>query len=159
MNHIECQGNQAMPMKKFAVVVSRFNEEITRLLKEGACQRLIESGVNENDITLLDVPGAVEIPLVAKKLAETGNFAAIIALGAVIRGETTHYDYVCSQVSEGCQRVMLDYDVPVIFGVLTTENEAQALDRLGGAHGHKGQDAADVAVEMVNLLAKIKSLP
>jgi 6,7-dimethyl-8-ribityllumazine synthase len=95
------------------------------------------------------VPGAVEIPFAVQRLAQLNRYDAIIALGAVIRGETTHYDYVCEQVSQGCQRVMLDFDCPVIFGVLTTENEAQALDRVGGNHGHKGKDALDCALQMI----------
>lgn len=131
-----------------AVVVSTFNEAITSALKKGALERLEELGFKSDRITVVDVPGAVEIPFVAQLLAKTKQVDAIITLGAVIRGETTHYDYVCDQVSQGCQRVMLDHDIPVIFGVLTTENEAQAWDRLGGHHGHKGRDAADCAVMM-----------
>jgi 6,7-dimethyl-8-ribityllumazine synthase len=134
------------------VVVSRFNAPITQALKEGAVSRLIAQGFNHEDIQVMEVPGAVEIPLVALKLAKAKRVQAIIALGAVIRGETTHYDYVCEQVSQGCQRVSLDYEIPVIFGVLTTENDEQAWDRIGGAHGHKGVDAADCAIEMVQLL-------
>lgn len=131
-----------------AVVVSAFNQDITGALKQGALERLKELGFDSELITLVEVPGAVEIPFAAQLLAKAGQVRAIIALGAVIRGETTHYDYVCDQVSQGCQRVMLDYTLPVIFGVLTTENEAQAWDRLGGSHGHKGRDAADCAVMM-----------
>ena len=135
-----------------ALVVSTFNQPITTALKEGALQRLIELGFIENQITVVEVPGAVEIPFVAQLLAKSNNgIKAIIALGAVIRGETSHYDYVCDQVSQGCQRVMLDFDVPVIFGVLTTENEEQAWDRLGGKHGHKGKDAADCALMMYSI--------
>jgi 6,7-dimethyl-8-ribityllumazine synthase len=100
----------------------------------------------------------VEIPLVAQSLAKTGRFAAIICLGAVIRGETGHYDYVCGQVSDGCQRVALDNDLPIIFGVLTTDNEEQALDRVGGRHGHKGREAADTAVTMISLLCQIEEM-
>ncbi len=100
------------------------------------------------NILLVEVPGAVEIPFVANRLAKKRQVRAIVALGAVIRGETTHYDYVCDQVSQGCQRVMLDHDIPVIFGILTTENEEQAWDRLGGNHGHKGKEAVDCAVMM-----------
>lgn len=107
------------------------------------------------NITVIEVPGAVEIPLVAKQLAKRGTFGAIIALGAVIRGETTHYDYVCQQVSHGCQQVALEFNITVVFGVLTTESEAQAWDRLGGHHGHKGIDAADCAMSMFALLKKL----
>lgn len=131
-----------------ALVVSSFNQLITHSLKEGALQRLEELGFKSDDITLVEVPGAVEIPFAAQLLAKKHQVEAIITLGAVIRGETTHYDYVCDQVSQGCQRVMLDFNIPVIFGVLTTENEEQAWDRLGGAHGHKGRDAVDCAVMM-----------
>ncbi|CAM2785944.1 6,7-dimethyl-8-ribityllumazine synthase [Legionella worsleiensis] len=139
-----------------AVVVSTFNEAITTAMKQGTLDRLAELGFKPNDITLVEVPGAVEIPLVAQLLAKTRQVHAIIALGAVIRGETTHYDYVCEQVSQGCQSVMLDYEIPVIFGVLTTENEEQAWDRLGGTHGHKGRDAADCAVEMYLLSQQLQ---
>lgn len=135
-----------------AVVVSLFNEEITALLLEGALQRLNELGVEERNLKIVKVPGAIEIPLTAKFLAKSRKYQAVICLGAVIRGETSHYDYVCSQVSEGCQRVMMDYELPVIFGVLTTENEEQAKERVGGKHGHKGRDAADAAVHMVATL-------
>lgn len=138
-----------------AIVVSRFNETITEKLLDGALGRLEALGFAQSDITVVHVPGAVEIPLVAQRLAGTGSYQAIITLGAVIRGETTHYDYVCEQVSQGCQQVSLQEDLPVIFGVLTTENQQQALDRVGGAKGHKGADAVDAAVEMVSLLANL----
>ncbi len=138
-----------------AIVVSRFNTEVTEKLLEGARARLVERGFEPGLITVVYVPGAVEIPLAAQRLAQTGLHKAIICLGAVIRGETTHYDYVCDQVSQGCAQVALQFDLPVIFGVLTTENEAQALDRVGGRHGHKGRDAVDTAVEMVSVLSQI----
>lgn len=142
--------------KKFAVIVSQFNQEITDKLKDGAIQRLKDANISENDIALFQVPGAIEIPLVAKLVAESKKFHAIICLGAVIRGDTSHYDYVCQQVSFGCQRVMLDFNIPVIFGVLTTETEEQALDRVGGKAGHKGIEAADAAIAMVELVAKME---
>jgi 6,7-dimethyl-8-ribityllumazine synthase len=138
-----------------AIVVSRFNEEVTRRLLEGAVQRLKELNFSDEHITVVWVPGAVEIPLTAQCLARANNIEAIICLGAVIRGETSHYDYVCEQVSQGCQRVALENDIPVIFGVLTTEDEEQALDRAGGKHGHKGRDAVDAALEMVSVLRQI----
>lgn len=137
---------------KIAVITSRFNAEITEQLKKGALERLAEQGITRDQLTVIDVPGAIEIPLIAKKIAMKKNNHAIICLGAVIRGETSHYDYVCEQVSFGCQQVMLQYDIPVIFGILTTDNETQALDRVGGVEGHKGRDAADVALEMVALI-------
>ena len=134
---------------KIAVITSRFNRSITTKLREGCLARLAEQQITpSHDI---EVPGAVELPLVATWLAEQKSADAIICLGAVIRGETTHYDYVCQQASQGCQQVMLQYQLPVIFGVLTTETTEQALDRVGGKHGHKGADAADCAVEMLNL--------
>lgn len=140
-----------------ALVVSSFNEPVTRVLKEGALEALAVQGFTSDEITIVDVPGAVEIPLVAKLLAKQSRFGAIVTLGAVIRGETSHYDYVCEQVSQGCQEVMLAYEVPVIFGVLTTENEAQAWDRLGGAHGHKGHDAIAAACQMYEIVKSIQS--
>lgn len=135
-----------------AIVVSQFNENITQALLAGATQRLISAGFNLDDVTIVEVPGAVEIPLIASRLAKKNKYAVIIALGAVIRGETTHYDYVCQQVSNGCQQVSLQYEIPVVFGVLTTENEEQAWDRLGGKHGHKGIDAVDCAFAMHSIL-------
>lgn len=138
---------------KIAIVVAEFNADITEKLLAGALSRLIEVGVDENHIHVIKVPGAVEIPLVAKLLAQQKKYHAIICLGAVIRGDTDHYDYVCQQVSNGCQRVMLDFDLPVLFGVLTTDNEEQALERVGGKHGHKGMDCADAAVAMIGIVA------
>jgi len=130
---------------KIAVITSKFNQEITEKLKSGALEIL---KANNIDVLAIDVPGAVEIPITAQRVAKSKQVDAIIALGAVIRGETTHYDYVCEMVSQGCLRVSLDFDIPVIFGVLTTENEAQAYDRLGGAHGHKGKESAECAIEL-----------
>jgi 6,7-dimethyl-8-ribityllumazine synthase len=139
-----------------AIIVSDFNSHITEKLLEGALAHLWENGKIGDDITVVHVPGAVEIPLVAKALALTRQYAAIIALGAVIRGETGHYDFVCEQASQGCQKVMLDQLIPVIFGVLTTENEEQAQDRIGGKRGHKGREAAETALQMIRIMAAIK---
>lgn len=148
--HIKpCKVSTSFPI---AIIVSQFNESVTQPLLAGALQQLLDSGIDKNDITVIEVPGAVEIPLIAKRLASNGKHAVIIALGAVIRGETTHYDYVCQQVSNGCQSVSLAFNLPVVFGVLTTENEAQAMDRLGGKHGHKGVDAANCALAMYSIL-------
>ncbi|OGV26608.1 MAG: 6,7-dimethyl-8-ribityllumazine synthase [Legionellales bacterium RIFCSPHIGHO2_12_FULL_37_14] len=138
-----------------ALIVSKFNSPITETLKNGALERLLARGLLPSDIYSIEVPGAVEIPLIALKLAATKKYKALIALGAVIRGETDHYDYVCQIVSSGCSRVSLDYAIPVIFGILTTENEAQAYDRLGGKHGHKGIEYADSAIEMVQIIKDI----
>ncbi|HEX4045265.1 MAG TPA: 6,7-dimethyl-8-ribityllumazine synthase [Gammaproteobacteria bacterium] len=136
---------------QFAIVVSEYNANITEKLLAGALSRLKSKGINENAIVITKVPGAVEIPLTAQRLAKTKKYQAIICLGAVIRGDTDHYDYVCQQVSYGCQRVMLDFDTPVIFGILTTHTEEQAEDRVGGTGGHKGEEAADAALQMVTL--------
>lgn len=138
-----------------AIVISRFNEEITEKLHQGAIQRLRELQVPDDQITVVWVPGAVEIPFMAQQLARTNRYQAIIALGAVIRGDTSHYDYVCDQVSQGCQAVSLKENIPVIFGLLTTENMKQAEERSGGSHGNKGSDAVDAAFEMVSLLQQM----
>lgn len=144
------------PSFPVALVVSQFNRDVTTELKKGALERLMQLGFDEGDLVIVEVPGAVEIPILAKRIAMQGKVEAIIALGAVIRGETTHYDYVCEQVSNGCQQVALDYNLPVIFGVLTTENDEQAWDRLGGKQGHKGRDAADCAVAMHTILKQLE---
>lgn len=135
---------------KLAIITSRFNQEITGKLLAGAKERCAELGIK--NLIIIHVPGAVEIPLIAQEIAVSQEYDAIIALGAVIRGETSHYDYVCEQVSQGCQKVMMDFAVPVIFGVLTTENDDQARERVGGKHGHKGRDAVDAACEMLCVL-------
>lgn len=135
-----------------AIVVSRFNQAITQALLDGALLQLNQSAFRQEDIMVIEVPGAIEIPLVAQELAKKNHYGAIIVLGAVIRGETSHYDYVCQQVSNGCQQVALQFAVPVIFGVLTTENEEQAWDRLGGKHGHKGIEAVDCALHMYSVM-------
>jgi len=141
-----------------AIVTSRFNSEITEALFNGAIKRLDEWQIPKEMITAAWVPGAIEIPIAAQKLAVKGDQEVIICLGAVIRGETSHFDYVCQQVSYGCQKVALMYQIPVIFGVLTTDNEEQAKERVGGAHGHKGQDAVDAAIETVSVLRQIYGL-
>lgn len=141
---------------KFAIVVSEFNPSITEKLLQGALSRLHECGISQDHITVIHVPGAVEIPLTAQLLARSHYYRAIICLGAVIRGETSHYDYVCEQVSQGCQQIMLDFSIPVIFGVLTTETEAQAQERVGGTQGHKGIDAANAALTMVAVVDRLQ---
>lgn len=137
---------------KIGIVVSRFNEFITTKLLSGAEDALKRHGVNENDITVLWVPGAFEIPLTVKKLAEKNDFDAIIALGAIIRGGTPHFDYVCSEVSKGTANVSLQSGIPVIFGVITADTIEQAIERAGTKAGNKGWDAAVSAIEMGNLL-------
>lgn len=149
---------EAQPIKthfKLAIVISRFNEEVTQALYQGAIQRLNELSFPEQYITVVWVPGAVEIPLTAQRLAKTDAFSAIICLGAVIRGDTNHYDYVCNMVSQGCLEVSLQHDIPTIFQVLTTENEQQAMARAGGEQGNKGRDAVDAAFAMVSVLEQI----
>lgn len=156
MKEIRANSTEKKLTFPIALVVSTFNQPITHSLKQGALQRLNELGFKADDITVVEVPGAVEIPFVAQLLAKKNGVEVIVALGAVIRGETTHYDYVCDQVSQGCQRVMLDFNIPVIFGVLTTEDEDQAWDRLGGNHGHKGKDAIDCAVMMHSIKLQLQ---
>jgi len=139
-----------------AIITSRFHEEITEVLYSGAAERLQELEFSKDHIDDFWVPGAVEIPLVAQRLAQTNRYQAIIALGAVIQGDTRHYDYVCQQVSQGCQRVALDHNIPVIFGVLTTDNIMQARERVGGNAGHKGIEAVDAMIELMTTLNNIK---
>ncbi len=140
---------------KIAIVVARFNEFITSKLLGGALDVLKRHEVSDEDISVAWVPGSFEIPLVAKKFAETKKFDAVICLGAVIRGATTHYDYVCNEVSKGVAQVGLQSGVPTIFGVVTTENIQQAIERAGTKAGNKGSDAAMSAIEMANLLKDV----
>ena len=149
------QAEKITPDVSIAIVVSRFNLEITQELLTGAVTRLFELGFTEENITIAWVPGAVEIPITAQRFAEAEKYEAVICLGAVIFGETRHFDYVCDQVSQGCQNVALEYGLPVIFGVLTTDNKEQARDRVGGAKGHYGRQSADAAVEMISVLSQI----
>lgn len=142
---------------KVAIVVSRFNDFITGRLLEGAKDTLIRHDVNEDNIDVAFVPGAFEIPLVAKKLASSGNYDAVITLGCVIRGATSHYDYVCNEVAKGVAKVNDQTNVPVIFGILTTESIEQAVERAGTKAGNKGAEAAVSAIEMANLLKSIKA--
>ncbi len=140
---------------RFAAVVSRFNEFISSRLLGGAKDALIRHGVPDENLDVAWVPGAFEIPLVAKKLAQTGDYHGIICLGAVIRGATPHFDYVAAEVSKGIANVSLDTGVPVIFGVITADNLEQAIERAGTKSGNKGFDAAASAIEMANLLRRI----
>ncbi|MDT1928474.1 6,7-dimethyl-8-ribityllumazine synthase [Staphylococcus aureus] len=142
---------------KVAIVVSRFNDFITGRLLEGAKDTLIRHDVNEDNIDVAFVPGAFEIPLVAKKLASSGNYDAVITLGCVIRGATSHYDYVCNEVAKGVSKVNDQTNVPVIFGILTTESIEQAVERAGTKAGNKGAEAVVSAIEMANLLKSIKA--
>lgn len=146
------EGNTIAGDASFGIVVSRFNRFVTERLLDGALDALRRHGTDMDRVTVVWCPGSVEMPLVAKKLAESESYDAVICLGVVIRGETTHYDLVCASVSSGTSRVALDTGIPVIFGVLTTETVEQALDRAGAKAGNKGADAAVAAIEMVNLL-------
>ena len=146
------EGNLVSKGIKIGIVAARFNEFITSKLLGGARDGLLRHNFQEEDIHVAWVPGAFEIPLVAAKMAKSGKYDAVICLGAVIRGATSHYDYVCSEVSKGIANVSLDSGVPVLFGVLTTENLEQAIERAGSKAGNKGYDCALSAIEMVNLL-------
>ena len=141
---------------KVGIVVARFNEFITSKLLGGALDGLKRHNVSENDIDVAWVPGAFEIPLIAKKMASSGKYDAVICLGAVIRGATSHYDYVCNEVSKGIASVSLNSDIPVMFGVVTTDNIEQAIERAGTKAGNKGYDCALGAIEMVNLIRNIE---
>jgi 6,7-dimethyl-8-ribityllumazine synthase len=144
---------------RIAVACSRFNGQVTRLLLAGALAELDRCGVAEADRTVVFVPGAFELPLAAMTMAGTHGFDAVVCLGAVIRGETSHYDFVAGQCAAGLQRVQLDMNLPVVFGVLTTENLEQALARAGGALGNKGTEAAATAIEMATLLRRLANAP
>lgn len=149
------EGLLTVTNEKFCIVVSRFNEFIGGKLLEGAVDELKRHGVDDANIDVVWCPGAFEIPLIAKKCAKSGRYNAVITLGAVIKGSTSHYDYVCAEVSKGVSAVSLETGVPVIFGVLTTENLEQAIERAGTKAGNKGADAAKSAIEMANLINKI----
>ena len=152
------EGNVTGRNLKFAIVVARFNEFITSKLLGGAIDTLKRHETPEENISVAWVPGAFEIPLVAKKFAESKKFDAVICLGAVIRGATTHYDYVCNEVSKGIAQISLQTGIPTIFGIVTTENIQQAIERAGTKSGNKGADAAISAMEMANLLKSVEKL-
>ena len=149
------EGKLVSESIKIGIVASRFNEFIVSKLLSGAQDSLIRHGVVDDDINVAWVPGAFEIPLVAKKMALSGKYDAVICLGAVIRGATPHFDYVCSEVSKGVANVGLETGVPIIFGVVTTDSIEQAIERAGTKSGNKGSDAAVTAIEMVNLLKQL----
>lgn len=146
------EGKLTVKNEKFAIVVSRFNEFISSKLLSGAVDELVRHGVKEDNITIIWSPGAFEIPVITKKLANAKTYDAIIALGAVIKGSTPHFDYVSAEISKGIASVSLETGVPVIFGVLTTDNIEQAIERAGTKSGNKGSDAAKAAIEMANLI-------
>ncbi len=151
------EGSLVAGKMKIGIVAARFNEFITSKLLGGALDGLSRHGVEGDDIDLAWVPGAFEIPLIASKMAKSGKYDAVICLGAVIRGSTSHYDYVCAEVSKGIAAVSLNSDVPVMFGVLTTDTIEQAIERAGTKAGNKGYDCALGAVEMVNLIRAIEA--
>lgn len=149
------EGNFNGKQMKIGIVAARFNEFITSKLLSGAIDCLERHDISTKDIDVAWVPGAFEIPLVASKMAQLKKYDAILCLGAVIRGSTTHYDYVCNEVSKGIAHVSLTYNIPVLFGVLTTETIEQAIERAGTKAGNKGFECAQGAIEMVNLLRSI----
>lgn len=149
------EGNLVSKDIRVGIVAARFNEFITSKLISGAMDGLVRHNVNEDNIHIAWVPGAFEIPLIASKMTKSGNYDAVICLGAVIRGATSHYDYVCNEVSKGIAAISLETGVPVMFGVVTTDNIEQAIERAGTKAGNKGYDCALGAIEMVNLLRSI----
>lgn len=151
------EGNLVSSDIKIGIVAARFNEFITSKLLSGAMDGLLRHDVKEEDIDVAWVPGAFEIPLIASKMAKSKKYDAVICLGAVIRGSTTHYDYVCNEVSKGIASVSLASDIPVMFGVVTTENIEQAIERAGTKAGNKGYDCALGAIEMVNLIREMEA--
>ena len=153
MNQIE--GDLIATDLKIAFVVARFNEFVCERLLDGALDSFSRHGGSKDDVTLLRVPGAFELPLAAKKLAESGKFDAVVCLGSVIRGETTHYDYVCSNASNGIASVSLETGVPVSFGLLTTDSLEQAIERSGSKAGNQGRYATECAIEMARLIKQI----
>ena len=145
------QGNLTTNNEKFCIIISRFNEFIGSKLLSGAIDELVRHGIKEETIDVVWTPGAFEIPVIAKKVAKSGKYNAIITLGAVIKGATGHYDFVAGEVAKGIAQVSLETGVPVIFGVLTTDNLEQAIERAGTKAGNKGSEAAKTAIEMANL--------
>lgn len=151
----QLEGQLIAGDEAYAIVVSRFNDLVTKRLLDGAVDALRRHGANEDKITVAWVPGSFEIPLVAQQLVRSGRFAAVICLGAVIQGQTSHHEYINSQVAAGIHRAGCESGIPVLFGVLTCESLEQAFDRAGGKAGNKGVEAALAAIEMVNLLKQL----
>lgn len=152
----EFEGKLVSKNIRVGIVAARFNEFITAKLLGGAMDGLLRHDVQEEDVHVAWVPGAFEIPLIASKMAKSGNYDVVICLGAVIRGSTSHYDYVCNEVSKGIASISLETGIPVMFGVLTTDNIEQAIERAGTKAGNKGYDCAVGAIEMVNLIHEIE---
>ena len=152
----QVQGNLNAEGLKFCIIAARFNDFITSRLLDGALDGLIRNGAKDDDVTVVRVPGAFEIPVAAKIAASAGKYDAVICLGAVIRGATPHFDYVSAEVSKGVASVGMEAGMPVIFGVLTTDSIEQAIERAGAKSGNKGFDAAVAAIEMTNLFKQLK---
>ena len=149
------EGGMSSKGLKFVLIVSRFNDFISSKLKDGAMDALLRSGAEDKDVDIVMVPGSFEMPLVAKVLAKSGKYDAVICLGAVIRGATPHFDYVASEAAKGIARAAVEGDIPVAFGVITADNLEQAIERAGTKSGNKGRDAALTAIEMANLLREL----
>lgn len=149
------KGNMIAKGKKFGIVVSRFNEFISSKLLEGAQDTLTKHGVSEGDISVVWVPGSFETPMLAKRMTSSGKFDAVICLGAIIRGETPHFDFIASEAAKGVAKVAMDSEVPCVFGIITTDNIEQAVERAGTKSGNKGRDAAMTAIEMTSLYSAI----
>lgn len=143
---------------RVAIITARWNGHITSQLRDGAVKALLDAGMSREDIGLFDVPGAVELTFGASAVIESSSFDAVIVFGCVVRGDTPHFDYVCQSVTQGVTALNADCDTPVIFGLLTVENEQQALERIGGAHGHKGIEAAQTAIDMIRFKQKVDEL-
>ena len=141
--------------KKFGIVVSRFNEFVSSKLLEGAVDTLVQHGTKESDVSVVWVPGSFETPMAAKKMTASGKYDAVICLGAIIRGETPHFDFIAGEAAKGVAKVAMEGDVPCVFGIITADNLEQALDRAGTKSGNKGREAAKTAIEMCNLYAVI----
>jgi 6,7-dimethyl-8-ribityllumazine synthase len=153
----EFSGSPSGAERRVAVIASRFNEEITHKLADGAMETLVTSGVASDNIDLIWVPGAWELPLAARAAASSDRYDAIVVVGAVIRGETGHYDVIANEASRGLAEVGREYEIPIGFGLLTCENDEQAEARCGGAHGNKGSDAAHAALEMADLIDRLET--
>lgn len=156
LQHGQIQGELSADGLRFGIVVSRFNNFITDRLLQGAIDVLTRSGANGKDVNVVHVPGSFELPLATKKLAQTGRYDALIAIGCVLRGETAHYDYVCAETARGLQLAQMDTEVPIMFCVLTCDTLEQAIDRAGLKGGNKGADAAAGAIEMAHLSRKLR---
>ena len=151
------EGSYSGEGLRFGIVVSRFNEFVTKAMLDGALNELRRSGVSDTALHVVWVPGAFEIPLACQSLCQTKSFDALVAIGCVIRGETSHYEHIAKSVLEGIQKVALEYNIPIGLGILTVENMAQAIDRAGGKHGNKGRNAAKSAVEMAQLVRELEN--